>query len=286
MSLGSKYYRHTESVPLTPQLAVKFSTMDGFKGERPLKEVRLKFLQQKVNGGLFYSPRWAVAKIGDKTVRVNGQHSSTVLAASNGDFPRGLTAIIDHFEVSNEGELAELFDQFDDRRSVRNRTESINAYAMMHAELESVPKRALACAVSGIEWSVDPERKGRNSPPEGSRGIVNDWKEFIAWSSEYLIVRHIGVTPVAAVIFLSWRKSATASAEFWGLVSAETHPDARHPSRVLARYLRSSRGGGKSRTRENDRAVFVKCIHAWNAFRRGLSTDLKYHARAAIPPLV
>jgi hypothetical protein len=32
--------------------------------------------------------------------------------------------------------------------------------------------------------------------------------------------------------------------------------------------------------------MFVKCLHAWNAWRRDTVTDLKYHAQAKIPAAV
>jgi hypothetical protein len=60
---------------------------------------------------------WAVAKIGDKEYRVNGQHSSAVLSELNGEFPQGLKVHMDTYEVDSNDGLALLFRQFDSRKS-------------------------------------------------------------------------------------------------------------------------------------------------------------------------
>lgn len=84
----------SETRLLTPELATEFATMKGTIGERPIRQARIDMLKNKLADGLFFSPRWAVARIGNETVRVNGQHSSTMLAEANGSFPHGMSVII------------------------------------------------------------------------------------------------------------------------------------------------------------------------------------------------
>ena len=71
-------------------------------------------------------------------------------------------------------------------------------------------------------------------------------------------------------------------------------PDISHKaSQKLRNYLmdtvtgrgQSFNGSARSDISSN-REVYVKCIHAWNAYRRGKNTDLKYHAQSPIPKAV
>ena len=67
----------------TRDLAITVAHMPGLEGERDLKHARITFLDSHRRAGTFVSPSWAV--VVDKTTglryRVNGHHSSTMLAA-------------------------------------------------------------------------------------------------------------------------------------------------------------------------------------------------------------
>ena len=66
--------------------------------------------------------------MGDKRLRMNGQHSSNMLCGLNGHFPKGLKVHIDEYEVPNKPSLALLFRQFDDRKSNRSPSDVASAY--------------------------------------------------------------------------------------------------------------------------------------------------------------
>ncbi len=61
------------------------------------------------------------------------------------------------------------------------------------------------------------------------------------------------------------------------------------PDRKLARYLLTVGvhvGGGTHKIKTaSQREVYVKCIHAWNAWRKEESTDMKYYVDKEIPAI-
>ena len=125
---------------LTPALAEEFRDLDPSPTERELNPGRLKHLKTKAEAGQLITFHWSVAKLGDKRLRMNGQHSSNMLCALNGHFPSGLKVHLDEYEVPNKPSLALLFRQFDDRKSNRSPSDVASAYQGLYEELHDVPK--------------------------------------------------------------------------------------------------------------------------------------------------
>jgi hypothetical protein len=89
----------------------------------------------------------------------------------------------------------------------------------------------------------------------------------------------------------SYQKSRRDANEFWLAVRDGTGATPKSPDRVLNRFLLSKAVIGSKTSRHaaglvSPREMFVKCLHAWNAWRRDTTTDLKYHAQAKIPAAV
>jgi len=98
--------------------------------------------------------------------------------------------------------------------------------------------------------------------------------------------------PIAAALYATFEKDPEAAAKFWTSVRDETGKDPSSPERMLPRFLlkssiglaRAAKGGdGKGKQNAGRREMYVKCIHAWNAWRRGAKTDLKYYHDAKLP---
>jgi hypothetical protein len=85
----------------------------------------------------------------------------------------------------------------------------------------------------------------------------------------------------------TWLKNRAKAAEFWAAVRDETGASPSLPDRKLARYLLTvgvDTGGGARRVKTaSSREVHVKCIHAWNAWRAGETTNLNYYPDAKTP---
>lgn len=272
----------TITKPLTQELALEFATMGSVAGERSMKSQRLGMLTSKIENGLFHSPKWAFAWLGGKRFRVNGQHSSTALCQSNGHFPQGLCAVIDEFSCDTEQELAELFEQFDNPISGRTTTDAINAHAKTEASLDDVPISAVRRAVDGIAMEYCIRESKRVSKDERIR-LVHTHQEFIRWFSAFYSDKAMSLASVAAAIYATWLKDKAAAHEFWSNVRSEGHPESTHPSRALAKWLREVRASRNysAGRRYSQTNLYERCVHAWNAFRRGAAVkQLKaYHEK-------
>ena len=142
----------SETKPLTPELAERFKAMLPSPTERVFDPARAKMLREKAEAGQLIAFNWATAKVGDKEYRVNGQHSSAVLAELNGQFPQGLKVHMDTYEVDNIDGLALLFRQFDSRKSGRTPTDVSGAYQGLYTDLAGVARGAAKLAVEGVAW--------------------------------------------------------------------------------------------------------------------------------------
>jgi hypothetical protein len=150
---------NSETKSLTPELAQRFKAMLPSPTERMFDPARAKMLREKAEAGQLVTFNWATAKVGDKEYRVNGQHSSAVLAELNGEFPQGLKVHMDTYQVDNNEGLAVLFRQFDARKSGRTPMDVSGAYQGLYTDLAGVARGAAKLAVEGVAW-YDKNSKG------------------------------------------------------------------------------------------------------------------------------
>lgn len=258
-------------VELTPELALEIATMPTWRGERRLSPDRVQYLRYELEAGNFHAPRWAVATLGDRTVRMNGQHSSYMLAHAGHLFPTGMKAVIDEFSVDLEIELGELFARFDPPQSVRPVREQFAAFVAAGnlmsegdgrntAGLERIASAMMLAMTEFASRSADPSH--RVSALHGSPGFID-----FAWP--WLGTKRMNRPAVLAAMYMSWRQAGEEAGVFWTMVRDESHPSAHHPSRVLARALYEWVRRG-SLSLDESRELYTKCIHAWNNWRRGV----------------
>lgn len=275
-----------EIVPLTRTLAEDFATMRGVPGERKLSNARQNFLRARYDDGKFHTPVWAVAVLGGVRHRVNGQHSSNMLLSLNGHFPIDRRVHLMEFSCDSQEDLAELFAQFDAKDSARSYSDILTSHGRIHAELNDVSPTSMATAVSGIAYALNLNKKVGTD--ERAR-LVHAHQGFVIWANPFVKFRGISRAPVVGAMFDTYHKSRDAATEFWTLVKDESHADVNHPSRVLSRFLRDAivqekehRGAKKW----SPRAFYTKCVHAWNAYRRGQRTQLKCYDTENAPDIV
>lgn len=281
------HYIGTTKVPLTVALAEEFATMPAFQGERRLKTKRIDYLAAKLENGLFHSPKWAIAWLNGKKLRVNGQHSSFMLSQANGSFPAGLSAVIDEFVCDTEQDLAELFGQFDAQESIRSTRDICGAHARTIPALAGIADSFINLAVSGIASALRYKGDLENPTTEERARLAYDYPDFILWAmgDGLMRPRHLSRHPIVGAAFSTYCVNREVATDFWKMVRDETNTDHNHPTRVLARFLRdvSSRGTRPTGHKWEGRSVYSKCIHAWNAFRRGETiTHVKYYPNAPI----
>jgi hypothetical protein len=279
----------TKVLPLTPDIAESFSNMTAWRGERPLRESNLRNLTRRLEDGQFHSPKWSVAWLNGVQYRVDGQHSSRVLASANGHFPAGLNAVIDEYTCDDDSDLADLFMQFDNPTSSRSVSDVSNAHARIHPELDGVSGNAVRDCNAGIAFALSND--GEHAVKLGTEmraKLVHDNIPFTVWASHFVGERSLRRVPVVAAMYKTWSKCHHEADRFWNLVKDESHPDPLNPSRVLAKFIRTrtNHSAEKSGGQFTSHAFFVKSIHAWNAWRRKQKTDLKYYPKTALPEAV
>ena len=264
----------SEVCELTPELAQQFRDLDPSPTERELSAARIKHLKTKAEAGQLVTFHWSVAKLGDKRLRMNGQHSSNMLCDLNGHFPKGLKVHIDEYEVPNKPSLALLFRQFDDRKSNRSPSDVASAYQGLYEELHDVPKGPAKMAVEGACW-YDRHVEGLPAPTAddqyvrfGESGLL----EFIRWVGELFSVKtpELRRQTIVAAMYGTWVKNEREARKFWVEVARGGEEFAENaPSTVLDVWLKAmvEKRGAKNELKPAN--LYQGCVFAWNAHREG-----------------
>lgn len=268
------------------QLVERFATMTRFGGDRPLNKTRCARLRSLLEEGRFRTCAWAVChcRADGKDYRVNGQHTSHVLAEFNGSLP-AVFVTVERYEADTIEDVAELFGSFDPGWSNRTTSDTNNAYASSCKELEGIPSRIINLAASGLVSKMFKFTGTQaNQDVRGKLLIKN--AGFVRWlngleinSNTYGSLRRAAP---AAAMFACYQVDPSAATEFWLEVKTASAPVATAPSRVLEKFLSTAKA------RIGDREMYAKSIYAWNAFRRGQKElkCLKFNSDAPLPEAI
>ena len=266
----------SEIKEITHDLATEFSCMPASVTERELDKKRMVHLKDVVINGSALPFAWARAKVleTNEYYRVNGHHSSTMLASLNGELPAGLIAHIDDYEVPTIAHLPWLFRQFDSRKSARTPADISGAYQMVIPELRNANRIAARKAIEGAAW-YEKNIVGMNVPTGDdvfelfNRPVYHDFVHMVdriysAKTPEFSV-------QVIGAMYGSFEKNHAEAEEFWTDVARQggSH-DEGHPTRTLDDWLLKAKG---AETRPKPMEVYRACAIAWNAFRTGRSLD-------------
>ena len=253
-------------------------------GDRSIKPLRMKRLSEDIankNTILFV---WAYTVIGMEEVRINGKHSSTLLSQMD-SIPSGMTAVVSKYECEDMQDAARLYSQFDGQASSRTQRE-INRTVQFSSGMGYVSIHSFTACCAGLAAAMNGFNHSSNLTPEdrAALGVANE--RFIKWYIEIVNTEESKQicqrSPVVAAMYLSWCKSVSDSTKFWTAVR-DGSDSIGTPSRVLNKYLLKTtcRVCGRlpgSKLVDDPSKMNVKCIHAWNAFRKNTTTDLKVFA--------
>lgn len=222
--------------------------------------------------------------MGDKVLRMNGQHSSNVLCELNGSFPKGLYAHIDQYEVDGPQGLALLFRQFDDRKSGRTAGDVAGAFQMLEPALHGVAKPIGKLGVEGTAWY----RRTIEGVPVGTGDVqytlFNEpgLHSFLLWLNELFSIKtpELKKVQVVAAMYATFIKNAEEAKKFWDEVARggrEYEDNA--PSTVLDNWLKAAKEGDLKEDLKPAQ-FYQGCIYAWNAYREEKSLkDIKADTR-------
>lgn len=284
---------------VTRALAEEFSGMTPAPHDRPLNATRAAILKTAVDKQLFRTCEWASAYCIEtkQTYRINGKHTSTVLSAMNGEFPKNLSVIVEHYECDTLEDVANLYSTFDTRSSARSTGDINRIFAATCDAIADLPPRIIDLAVTGMSYELWEDNYSHQPPVDRAQLSIGN-SAFVVWLADIIRFgkdtsgqakesRHLRRSPVVAAMFRTWKKSRQAATEFWKAVRDGTGKSPSSPDRKLQLLLvganvhNNQPSNSKSMGR---REVYVKCLHAWNAWRNDGNTDMKYYPNAKTPP--
>ncbi len=258
--------------PLTRELAAWLAALPSAPVERAIAPRRLKHLEKKAKQKLLVTFNWATVECDGRVTRINGQHSSRMLSGLNGEFPAGLFAHIDEYAVEDEGQMAELFRQFDDRASSRSPADVAGAYQGLVENLRGLDRPMAKLGVEGIVWFW------RRVPGLPMAAADDQYVVFADVRIHPFLLSLPGIITtkcpelrnmyVIAAMWGTHEASASGAAMFWELVAAGGEPgNDSHPANRLDEWLRQLRAAKEDKPAGSQ--IYQACINCWNAFRRG-----------------
>jgi hypothetical protein len=273
---------------LTPELADQFRNLEASPTERVLDESRVKHLREKAEAGQLVTFNWSTAKLGERTLRMNGQHSSKMLCDLNGNFPKGLKVHLDTYEVDSPEALAILFRQFDDRKSGRTPGDVSGAYQGLYNDLHDVPRASAKLAVEGMAYYRN-KVEGLPAPSGDDRYSLfgeTGLHGFVRWVGELITIKtpELKRPTIVAAMFGTFSKNESEARKFWAEVArGGVEYEDNHPTTVLDAWLKTAIEN-KSQKRELKPAHFYQgSVFAWNANRDGKTiTSIKVDTKKGL----
>lgn len=285
---------------VTQALAAKFRDMDPVPHDRPLNPKRVEAYRKMLAAGLFRPVQWATVHCNETqaTYRVNGKHTSNLFAEYE-ELPQTVHATIEHYHCDDLDDVARLYATFDSRTQVRTTNDINRAFAAIDPDLSELPTKIINLCVTAIAYCKHGDQYAQIPAAERAECLLDEQnKAFVAWVHAVLgnsgnreSSRLLWRSSVVAAMHASYQKSRRDANEFWLAVRDGTGATPKTPDRVLNRFLLGKAVLGSKTARHSSglvspREMFVKCLHAWNAWRRDTTTDLKYHAQGKIPAAV
>lgn len=278
---------------LTASLVDEFVTMNRLPQDRELRSRRISFLKDQIQAGAFRTTEWASVhcKDTDEVYRVNGKHTSTLFSQME-ELPK-IQVVVERYQCETMEEAAQLYATFDSRESARTSHDINFAFSASVPALSGVSSRTIDTCVSGISFALKELAYAGERAVERAERLLSEYS-FVLWASQFLsfggadrktpLLR----APVAAAMFKTYKKHRDGAQDFWTLVRDES-AQVGDATRVLSKFLERSRLKGSyaiKATVVGQREVFVKCLHAWNAWCRKEPTNLKYYADKPTPELL
>lgn len=281
--------RTEKMVTITPEQAEKYLLLNTFAGQRNIRENHVLQLAQKMEDGRFHVGNIAFVHRDGETMLADGQHQLTACPLAKKPFK----AVQQDYYLNGEDDaqsMARVFSQFN-VDSARTRAEIAWIFGCQLG-WESWPRRVvslLSSALAALQTGAFLASASMMSKDDAAALLAQNTK-VCEWVHEMGIGenRHLRRMATVAAMIATFRKSQKAATEFWSAVRDGDGLARNDPRFVLREYLKdaSLQGGLKNpvqRQISDGRAMFSKCVHAWNAWREDRTTPLKYFPKAEIP---
>ena len=273
-----------ELTMLTPKLADKLLPLNRFEHQRSICPKRLANLERVMKEGLFTDAAIIVASNGSgQDFLLNGQHCST--GVRNTGISVNITLL--QYACKDKAEMSHLFRQIDDGMNTRSILEVLNVERNIIGKGYWLRTTAplLVTAVSLLEIQFANMGNARMSRDRKAEILttymeVGDFIDnIVGASTRDMTVRFLRRGSVVAAMIKTYQKRKHSAQIFWEQVRDGIGLNRNSPQLRLRNYLMAITLQGKGQNRQ----VFVKCIHAWNAYVTNSTTDLRYLESAKMP---
>jgi len=285
----------TQKMTVTPKLATRILTIPLFDPQRPLRSKWVTELANIVREDLFLKGEIAVVDLvyeNHKEVIMNGQHQLNAVIVAN----KSIKVDYDTFKCDEPEDASLLYSQFDNHapRSLANIVKA-QCYALkLDWPLKCGSLLVGAAAIKEQKvWAPKYQRMELVEPYLKQGQFLYD---LIFASADGLNATkdfaHLRRLPVVYVILLAWEKSQSDTRLFFKQVRDGEGLNRKMPAFKLRNYLMTHNYNRGKGTQGLPSKVITfhemasKSITAWNAFRKGLTTDLKYYPYRSIPKVV
>jgi len=277
---------------ITPKVAEQFLLIPLFGAQRPLRTKWVTELANIIREDLFLTGEIGTAVLkyeNNKEVLMNGQHQLNAVIVAN----KEIEADFSVHECFTPSDASLLYSQFDNH-GVR----SIGNIVKAHAYTMKLDWPVKCCSL--LVGAAAIKEKILSAPKYQRMELLDTYIKQGHFLNDLLFVSENGVNinkdyghlrrlPTVYAMLLTWEKSQSDSKLFWKQVRDGEGLTRKMPAFKLRNYLMTNnwnRGKGTMGI-PNRIATFhemvSKCITAWNAFRKGSTTDLKYYANKPIP---
>lgn len=288
---------------VTNKLASEFAEMEAVNIDRPLSERRLQVYERMVRAGGFRPVTWAKAYCleTDQWYRVNGKHTSTLYSRLNLKEVPEQTVIVEEYDCETLSDVAQLYATFDSKTMTRTAGDINHSFAVTIPELKDIERGLINLLVAALDYEETPSLSGSSGSGKTAAEKAEklfDNVEVCQWVVSLIPNRggsgKVGPlcrAPVVAAMIGTYRKAKADATRFWLAVINETGTSPTMPDRKLAKWLGTMRvnHGSRSTTplrfKAQAKEFYVKCIHAWNAWRKDEATNLQYHTDKPIPSI-
>lgn len=281
----------SSKVRITPKKADELLRLNTYEGQRNKSQRHIQELAEKMKDGRFHVGSIALIHNG-KVEMADGQHQCEACKLAGVPFTAmQLDYVVE--EDDTKEDIAEVFAQFNVDRS-RSRGDIAWIYGCKIG-MADWPRKCVTVCNSALGWIAGgcSAGGGVNIPKDENSRLLSSNRELcqfvhdIAFGENASSARHIIRSPVVAAMMQTRRANADAAATFWSAVRDGDMLKKSDPAYKLREFLLRSKVKSSSGSRDTEvvdqRTMYGKCIVAWNAYRTGNTTALKYFSDKPLP---
>jgi len=268
--------------------AMELLELNTYERQRSLKPKHLKMLCEEIESGHFLVGDIAVATLeyeDKRKVIVNGQHQLKAVMITGKD----INAVFQDYSCQTQEDLSTLYRRFDNHQS-RTLGDIVGPEAAAYGITWKRVVLRLVVSAAIFQDNAHSIPKIDKVKYVSSQIRQGDFVDHII--RDGITCKHMKRASVVLAMMNTWDKDKTAAKTFWTNVRDGAGLNCQDPALLLRNYLLtamvSSNSHRASARKEivSAREMYTKCIHGWNAYRKGRKTTLKFVCEAPIPKIL